>query len=273
MKRQLTIALGIASLIATALYAAHLVWRPESAGPSAGARDADAALTVGHQSQKKRRNHSQSESAAETANSTALESGMASISQHGDYDGLRTILGRVPEEDRSFLLLGDFLRVRSRLGLAYDCSQKLALVDELGNDKSGFIKTRLLKTVGWQIAENEANEVAASLDVESWSKVIMGAAEQDPSRAISLCAALVDDAKKEAGSLAAMKTWLALDSMKASSFVRDMDEGGLRDTLVMALITWLVGKDDLAAASSWVGQIHDEELRKQIVGAIETSSN
>jgi hypothetical protein len=194
-----------------------------------------------------------------------LDNAYAAIRSQGDYSALRKSLESKSANERFSILYGEFMELRSRLGSGHDFQAKLALINELGGNRTADFKNKLLKVTGKDLHPVGDKDFIMSLDHESWKTMVSGAAEQNSSKAFELAMADLGDAHQRIACAEVTRVWLGLDSVAASKRVAELPKGALKDAAIGVMVSWLVGRGSAAEASPWIAEISDNELREKMV--------
>ena len=195
----------------------------------------------------------------------AVADARAMVREQGDYRPPRESLLKMSMAERFDFMLGELVRLRSRLGNGHDYAEKLAIINEFGGARAMDLKNRLLKATGKDLDPVGDKDFITSLDHESWRTMVSGAAEQNSSKAFELAMADLGDAHQRIACAEVTSVWLGLDSVAASKRVAELPKGALKDAAIGAMVSWLVGRGSATEASPWIAEITDNELREKMV--------
>jgi hypothetical protein len=193
----------------------------------------------------------------------------AMVREQGDYRELRECLLNMSLNERFGFILGEFLRLRSRVGNSHDYTEKIAIIDKFGGEKAADFKNRLLKATGRNLDPVNDRSFIMSLDPDSWRAAVTGAAEENSSKAFELAVSDLGEANQRIACAEVTRIWLGLDSIAASERIASVQTGPMKDAAICELVEWLVRKGGGAEATAWIAEISDlaqrEELRERIL--------
>jgi hypothetical protein len=100
--------------------------------------------------------------------------------------------------------------------------------------------------------------------VVSRSRIVGTLANENPENALTWIDAFADSPQYPDMVLKVIDKWGDFDSVAASSFVRQVEPGPLRDRLLDEVVGWHTN-DDPAGALQWASEIGDDEIRGQAI--------